>query len=292
MDTKLNELYDNLERSIDAMDMNSIEELLQKIEREEEFSIKAEDSRIFAKKIENIYKTRRNNNMNKNKIKYFGIIAASVAVLATAGVCANQIINNYSFSTKDKAINIMSNSELDDEELDQLLEDVNKPVDEETNYADENGGNVITPEELTFSTIEEAEAKTGVKIILPKIMPELDIESIKGSASNTDKGYSNNTVWLEYGNPEEKYFGITVSRTILPKDGTVISSNEVDDDSAGSYTSKNGTKYETYNESNPDGSMTANIAVAYSGEYEYALVFVNFEETEIHNIIDSIELDY
>jgi hypothetical protein len=156
------------------------------------------------------------------------------------------------------------------------------------------GVNVLSPEEyLFFESVEEAESGLDMEIVMPAALPAMNLDGIDGDRMSFGDGVESRTAWLTYSDDAGRQFGITVERNVAPPGTPVthITEHDMDEGSLGSYTSKSGVEYTTLTESNPDDSSeTAVIATVMIGEYEYALVFVGFDEAERHAILDSADL--
>lgn len=281
-------LQQKLDNSIDLMDIDSIDNLLNQIPDIQ--NIEVEPADIFADKIRAKSHKKERNNMKlfKSKFSKIAAIAAAVTVITCVGVGAANIIKNYTIADKDQYHNILSNQDLNENDIKDLTSD--NDIDNDENS--ENKANVIKPDSYTFNSIEEAEKTLDMKVITPEIMPELELSDLSGQISDFGNGTKTSSLWANYGDAETKLFGITVTKTVLGEDTTIVSNSEMDEGSLGKYKSAKGYEFNTLAESNDDKTKTANIATITIGNYEYSLVFYNFEQDEINKILDSADLSF
>lgn len=293
MDNKTKLLHEQLDNAIDSMNMDSIENILNEIYQDESLNVEIEDYKDFSEKIKGNYRREKNNmKLFKNKKARVTILAATISLIACVSVGAAILNNNFTFTKDGNYWNIKSNSDIDEEEAKKIADSSDMGKKDAINAAEESGEtNVIEPEYVQYESIEGAEKGLDMNIIMPDYMPELEMSDI--TASITDFGGTiSKTAWINYGNADDKYFGLTINRTVLnDKDSTVISKNEYDEGTEGEYISKKGYSFVTLQESNEDKSKTANIAVTEIGEYEYSMVFFGFDENEMHSVIDSVDLE-
>lgn len=294
----LKEIQKKLDEAIDLMDIQKIDELLNEIP-EDNFNMSEVDSEAIKNFSQNIKSL--NNSEGKNmkilKSKTFKITVAAAAIMALTGVgtIASGLIKNYNLSKDGKYYNIISTQDLNKNDLDGMIDtpDKNNENGELKVNASKEGENArqAEKEDFNFNSIEEAENKLGLKIILPQKMPNLELSDITGSMVDFGGGTKTNTVWANFGSIEDKLIGLTITKNIIALDDTtIISSGDMDEGSKDEYVSAKGYKFTTFNESNEDGSKTANIANINIGTYEYSVVFFNYSQNEMNSILDSIDL--
>ena len=219
-----------------------------------------------------IKENKENKAMKRFKIGKAGIIAAAV-VLSCAAVSGTVLVKHYSAAFGNKYIQVAGKGDIDKEEL----EDIAK-----TEITDEDikNGNAIVADTVNYATIEDADKELGIKATLPNIMPELEISEISGCILNDNR----KDMYIVYGN-EDKYFGITIGYEKLNEGETSVTSGDIDPGTLDSYTSAKGYRFDAFSE---EGSS---IYTTHIGDYEYSLVFYNFGEKEMKNIVDSADLE-
>ncbi len=262
------ELRMALDKAIDEGDMDEVERLL---ESTPDVPNMPEN---FAYSI--IKENKENKAMKRFKIGKAGIIAAAV-ILSCAAVSGTVLVKHYSAAFGNKYIQVAGNGDIDKEELENIAKT-------EITDKDIKNGNVIVADTVNYDTIKDAEKELGIRAALPKIMPELEISEISGCILNDNR----RDMYIVYGN-KGKCFGITIGYEKLNEGETSVTSGDIDPGTLDSYTSEKGYKFDTLSETGESG--TANIYTTHIGDYEYSLVFENFSEKEMKNIVDSVDLE-
>lgn len=280
MDNKKYEMNKRLEEAVNKGDIEEVSKILDDVK----LDICFDEPKKFADKIRQIEKGDIKIMKKKFKLSKVGVIAAAIVAISCVSVSAAYVFNTYMMEKGDRYYSVTSNEELSDDA-------VEKMVDEAHEYEENiNTENVTTPEYDNFDNIEAAEKNYNMKILKPEIMPKLDLDSITGNQFFVDENSSTSTVWLSYVGENEKSFGITVTKNELSEDTTSVSSGDIDEGSLNSYKSAKGFDFNVFNESSDDKTKTAKVALANVGKYEYAMVFVGFEESEVTKTIDSLDL--
>jgi uncharacterized Rmd1/YagE family protein len=282
------EILKELEAAIDSADMRGIDSGLEELASAQADTITPEDVNLFSARILKLSE-------EKQPMKHLGktarvaIVAAAVLLMGVT-VYAAVSMNLFSFQSGEKYVSIRTTDGMTEQEAQAFAEEnLNAPPPEEGEavvLAD------VAPEQA-FNSVAEAEAGMDMVIPLPAAMPDLELNSAKGQTFAFGEGNEERTVWLEYGSVESgQVLGITVAREVIAEgeDITSYTEHDIDDGSLSTYTSKTGVKYDTLTESDETGERTAHIANAMIGEYDYAVVFFGFEETERQQILDSIDL--
>lgn len=216
------------------------------------------------------------------------IAIAAAAVLAVSGVSvgAATLLKQFTFFKNDQYVTVSSNSDLSEKEADKLAEDTVNNLD-----VSPNEHNTVKPE--VFENIQAAEKAYDMNIIMPEKMPALNLSDITGSQMYTGENSNMSNVWINYGDPEKdkKAFGLTVTRNNFA-DGdkiTSISSSDAIKDGEG-FTSDKGYSFNILKESDEERGITAKIMTTTVGEYEYSMVFFGFNDNEINDIVNSVDL--
>lgn len=277
-----------LDAAIEEQNLDAIERGLEALSQAETHPIAPEDPMVFCAAIKKLDKEQRT---MKKPIYKIAIVAAAVALLSV-GVYAASALNLFSFRQGDRFVTMRTTESMTEQEARELVEGDASAREENTAGVSQEAVGQADVEEFTFATPEQAAAKLDLKLPLPAAMPELPLSSATGSVMRFGENYEDRTVWLNYGDPADKAFGVTVIREILPEGEAVTSytTHDMDEGSLGRYKSKSGTEYTILSESNEDGSLTAHIATTMMGEYEYSLVFVGFSQAERNAVIDSTDL--
>lgn len=279
MDMEKYILQKKINEYVNKGDTDKINEMLDNFEPDISF----EEPELFADKIKQNVKGDVIDMKKKFKFTKFGVIAAVVAVISCASVSAAYILNTYTVEKDGTLYSVTSDQEIGKDELQNM-------VDEAADFDKSEGTAVPENEYEKFESIADAEKQYDMKILTPEVLPDLKLESITGLQTVDDEKYGRSTVWLEYGDTEDKAFGITVAKKNLREGETSISGAEFDAGTLSEYKSPKGYDFKILNESDEDGSHTAKIAYAAAGKYEYALIFMGFDEAEINKVIDSLDL--
>ncbi len=264
------ELRRAIDRAIDEGDTEEIERLLSKTPDTEDMPCD------FALSI--ISRCKENKTMKKFRISKIGVIAAAV-VLCCVAVCGAVVVKHYSIEYGSKYIQVASNKDINEKELAEIAK--NTAVDTK----DIEGGRVMVTDTKTYSSIEEAENKMGIKAVLPALMPELELDNVEGCVLNDNR----KDMYIVYGSPDAKCFGITLGYEKLEQGESSVTTGDIDEGSLGSYTSAKGYKFDTLDESG--NGKTDHIYTTHVGDYEYSLVFLDFDEKEMEKIVDSVDLE-
>lgn len=279
------QLLKELDQAIDQMDLRAIDDGLDALSAMETNPIAAEDAKLFSARIQKQSKGSFHMQKSRKALK----IAVCAAVIMLVGVTAYAAgaTRLFQFHTNDQVANIRTTQSMTDKEANELMNTIHDSAEEP------NSENTAAPSDyITFDSAQDAAKQMDMQIIMPERMPDLPFESATGNSNDLGNGAKQGTVWLNYGSPEDKLFGMTVSRTILPPDSdtTFYSGAYVDEGSISTYKSKSGMTYTMAKESDPAGEKTATIATISVGEYDYALVFFGFEKAEYEAVIDSLDL--
>lgn len=272
-----------LDAAIDGMDLDGIDRNLTRLTALEPHKIEAEDVKLFAARIKQLDK-ERNYKMKNGKTIRIVLVAAAILTVTSIGVYASGVLNRFTFADGDRITTVQTTESMTEAEAQKLVDDAKSDSTE--------GASEAESENYTFKTVEEAENKLDTKIAVPAKMPEFKLTEMTGQSVKWGDGMESRTVWALYGSPDSKAVGITVDKRIVKPDSefTSIAISDMDENSMGEYKSKSGRIYTMYSESDDSGEKTARIARTVIGNYEYALVFVGFEEAEMHEIIDSADL--
>ena len=283
MNKKL-ETLKKINMAIDAMDESQIVEGLSALDRMERSPIKAEDPKQFAANILTLKKEQPAMKKHTRKIR-IAIAAAAVLVLSIS-VYAATILNIFGFQQDDRYVTMRTTKQMTEEEAKEFVaEDQSVSVPEEAMMEADS-------QEFSFGSLQQAEEEMDMIVPAPDIVTEMNFDSADGSIMNYGDDMESRSLWLNYSDEKERMLGITVVREIIKEGSSVTGykTNDMDEGSLGSYQSKSGIAYTMLTESDESGEQTAHIALAMVGEYEYALVFVGFEESQMHEIIDSVDL--
>ena len=268
--------------AIDRMDEIEINAGLSQLK--EENPISPQDAKAFAAKILTLKKEKKP--MNKSA-RYIRIAIAAAAVLAMGiAVYAAATLNLFGFQKEDKYVTMRTTVIDSEEEARELVEhDGTESIPEEIIMD-------VESEDFTFDSAEQATKEMDMVVPIPSAMPEMELDSADGTVHAYGEGHESRMLWLSYSDMQERMLSITVSRNIIPDglDVTAYTETDMDEGSLDSYKSKSGIEYTLIRESGDSGENTADIATVMMGEYEYALVFVGFDEAQRNEIIDSADL--
>lgn len=270
-----------IDAAIDDMDMVRIEAGLNELPAPEPDGI--ENPKAFAARIQKINKERTE---MKKPFRFITIAGVAVVLMAGAAFAAGGF-NGIIFPDGDKIVTARSTDAITEDETRGMLSEP-----ESNTSAQPTESQDVNTQEFTFDTKEQAAEQLDIVIPFPSALPEMVLDSATGSIRTHGEDYRESSLWLTYKDDAGRMFGITESRHIL-KPGSTFSStttSDMDEGSFGKYVSKSGVEYSTFTESNDEGTMTAHIALASIGEYDYAILFVEFDEAERNAIIDSTDL--
>ena len=182
-------------------------------------------------------------------------IAAAIVAVVGVGVSGSSLFKQYVFSDGDKFYTLSSDSDFDENALDEIEKSIPKALTGES--SSEIGiGKASDIEEKSFNSIEEAEKYLGMKVVLPKVMPDLEISAIKGSKIEFGENNSSSTIWATYGDIYTKAFGITVRKMNFEEGVSALTSTDMDEGSHGEYVSPKGYKFDKFNESDETKERT------------------------------------
>ena len=272
-----------LDAAIDGMDLDGIDRNLTRLTALEPHKIEAEDAKLFAARIKKLDK-ERNYKMKNKKTMRIVLVAAAILTVTSIGVYASGVLDHFTFAEGDRIATVQTTTSMTEAEAQKLVEDAKSDSSEKASQPES--------EDYTFESVEEAENKLDFKLAVPAKMPELALVEVSGESIKWGDGMESRTICTLYGDPDSKAVGITVEKRIVNPDSdyTSISISDMDENSMGEYKSKSGRVYAMHSESDDSGERTAHIAKTEIGNYEYALIFVGFEENEMHEIIDSADL--
>ena len=286
-----------LDNAIDDGNMEEIDILLNDISDIDNDSIEPDNVEEFVKSVKREIEKGGIKMKRKVNFKRMVAIAAAIVAVVGVGVSGSSLFKQYVFSDGDKFYTLSSDSDFDENALD-VIEKSIKSGEEMTvpkaltgESSSEIGiGKASDIEEKSFNSIEEAEKYLGMKVVLPKVMPDLEISAIKGSKIEFGENNSSSTIWATYGDIYTKAFGITVRKMNFEEGVSALTSTDMDEGSHGEYVSPKGYKFDKFNESDETKERTANIYFTSIGDYQYSFTFYNFSEDERRNIIDSFDL--
>lgn len=268
-----------IDDAIDGMDLERIEDFIEGLEDCDELESSMEESALFARRIIRDKRGGRKMNGRKNSgMRRFGLVASCALAFVAVGITAyaGGLFEKFDFYNDTNTVQIRTNQELSEEEAAQMAKEASQ--DYESGEVDENA---YVPEEVTYSTIDEAVEKTGVDIAVPSVLPSGVF--IKEEIMAYETGADNQNIYVMYSSEDEKkLFGITVITQNMTENSTVVCVTDAVHRTT--YTTPSGDKYEILDE---DGGIIASTSV---GSIEYALVFMGVSEEEIHKVIDSADL--
>ena len=183
----------------------------------------------------------------------------------------------------DNYVTVTSNGELSKEEAEKLADDaVNEnAVPDDTNTAKMD----------VFETVEDAEKEYDMDVIMPDKMPELKLSEVTGTKMYAGENSSVSTIWATYGDTNEKAFALTVTRNDFSDADDVTHISGSDAEGAGDkFVSEQGYTFDKLSDTDEESGKTAEIMTANVGQYEYAMVFLGFDESEMEDIVNSVDL--
>ena len=281
MDTKNNiEIRKSIDRAIEKGNMREIQGIMSNIP-DCEPKMPVND---FIKSVKEKCVIKEDNNM-KSKFSMKALIAvAAVAVIGCVSVGAATVFKTFTFNENGRFVSVTANNDISEEEAARLA---NKEVENIENVIPNEGN---TPEYDEFNSIKEAEKTYDMTVILPDKKPELDLSEVKGLETYFSENSSTATIWTTYGNPDEKAYGLTVTKkNFADEDITDILSTDAEV-TGDKFVSNKGYEFDILNEIDEATGKSVKIFVTYIGNYEYAINFVNFDDDEIENVVNSIDL--
>lgn len=224
---------------------------------------------------------REDSNM-KSKFSKRILIVAAICAVTSVSVGAATLLKQFTFNENGKFVTVTANNDISEEEAARLAKEL------ANDNVVPNAENTIEPE--SFKTIEEAEKAYDMKIALPDVKPALSLESVEGSISYISENSSTATIWAAYGNIDEKAYGLTVTKKDFnDEDITDILSTDAEV-TGDKFVSDKGYEFDVLNEIDEESDRSAKIFMTYVGKYEYCIYFTNFDDTEIENVVNSIDL--
>ena len=129
---------------------------------------------------------------------------------------------------------------------------------------------------------------------MPDKMPALKLSEVTGTKMYAGENSSVSTIWANYGDTNEKAFALTVTRNDFSDADDVTHISESDAYGTGDkFVSEQGYTFERLSDTDEESGKTAEIMTANVGQYEYSMVFFGFDEGEMENIVNSVDLsDY
>ncbi len=265
----------SLDEAIEKGNINEINEILDDIDINDEPDMSLEDL---------INKCESEEKVMKKKVSFKILVAAaSMAVIATVSVGAAALLKTYSFSDGDNYVSVTSNGNLSEDEAKALADDAldANPVPD--------ANNTITPDK--FKTVEEAEKKYDMQVVIPDKMPALKLSEVTGTQTYIDSESGESTIWATYGDINKKAFGMTITKyDYNGNDITNVMKSDAQPDGEG-YTSDKGYKFEVLKEIDEESGRTAKIYSTTVGNYNYSMVFANFDNSEIEEVVNSVDLE-
>lgn len=229
-----------------------------------------------------IYNIREENKMKNKHSKRVLLAVAAVCVITCTGVCADSYLKQFTFNENGKYVSVTSNSDISKDDAQKLAKDAANST------AEPNENNTIKPD--SFDTINEAEKAYDMKVALPSVIPDMELNTVEGSVNYISEDSSSSTIWAAYGDADKKAYGITVTKNNYnDKDITSVLSTDAED-TGSAFVSQKGYKFNILNESDEESNRTAKIFALNKGVYEYSIYFTGFDEAEMEDIVNSIDL--
>ena len=267
-----------LDRAIEDGNMEEIKNIMESIpDCEPEI-----DVREFTAKIKNKCAGEVNTMKKRISVKAAAVVAAVVAVTGVS-VGAATLLQQFTFMKDDNYVTVTSNGELSKEEAEKLADDaVNEnAVPDDTNTAKMD----------VFETVEDAEKEYDMDVIMPDKMHELKLSEVTGTKMYAGENSSVSTIWATYGDTNEKAFALTVTRNDFSDADDVTHISGSDAEGAGDkFVSEQGYTFDKLSDTDEESGKTAEIMTANVGQYEYAMVFLGFDESEMEDIVNSVDL--
>lgn len=279
MDTKNNtEIRKSIDRAIEEGNIREIQSIMNNIpDCEPEMPVGD-----FITKVKEKCVIKEDNNMKRKFSMKALITVAAIAVIGCVSVGAATFFKTFTFNENGKFVSVTANSDISEEEAARLAKEaVNDNVMP-------NNENTVKPE--SYNTIKDAEEAYNMKIAMPAVKPDLSLESVEGSISYISENSSTATIWATYGNIDEKAYGLTVTKKDF-NDDDITDILSTDAETTGDkFVSDKGYEFDVLNEIDETSGRSARIFVTYVGDYEYSIYFVNFDDAEIEDVVNSIDL--
>lgn len=279
MDTKNNtEIRKSIDRAIEEGNIREIQSIMNNIpDCEPEMPVGD-----FITKVKEKCVIKEDNNMKRKFSMKALITVAAIAVIGCVSVGAATFFKTFTFNENGKFVSVTANSDISEEEAARLAKEA---VNDNVMPNDEN---TVKPE--SYNTIKDAEEAYNMKIAMPAVKPDLSLESVEGSISYISENSSTATIWATYGNIDEKAYGLTVTKKDF-NDDDITDILSTDAETTGDkFVSDKGYEFDVLNEIDETSGRSARIFVTYVGDYEYSIYFVNFDDAEIEDVVNSIDL--
>lgn len=279
MDTKNNiEIRKSIDKAIEKGNMREIEGIMSNIpDCEPKMSVND-----FIKSVKEKCVIKEDNNM-KSKFSTKALIAvAAVAVIGCVSVGAATVFKTFTFNENGKFVSVTANNDISEKEAARLANEA------ANGNVVPNNENTVKP--ISFETVEDAEKTYDMTVILPNKKPDLDLSMVQGQKAYFAENSSQTTIWAVYGDADKKAYGLTVTKKNYDdEDITDILSTDAEV-TGDKFVSDNGYSFDVLIDSDEATGRSAKIFLTYVGNYEYAINFVNFDDDEIEDVVNSIDL--
>lgn len=273
---KKQDIMNELDQAIDAMDIDGIDRGLEVLTAIETHPIQAENVNLFAARIKKMNK--ENVKMMKPR-KYIKVAVVAAAIMTTGlTVYAANALNVFSFVQDNKFVTVRTNESITDAEGNQIQVQINPDAPKHREY--------IVPEsqkEYSFDTVAQAENELDIKLTLPSVAAQMELESATGQITKYDHSESR-FAWLKYTDTQERKIEITNTKIIDESDITSISEYEFGEDSLGTYKNKFNVEFTLFTDTDKT------IYIVAIGEYEYSISFTGYNENEQKEIVETLNL--
>lgn len=267
-----------LNKAIEAENMEDIENIMKDIPNIEPDI----DVREFSNLVKNKCHKEANNMKRKLSMKIFVAVAAVVTITCVS-VGAATLLSQFTFFKDGNYVTVTSNENLEEKEAEKLADEV---LEEEVK-SDET---TIAKEDV-FNTINEAEEAYNMKVIMPENMPKLNLSELRGTQFYVGDNSNSSTIWATYGDADTKAFGLTVTKNDFNNSDDVTSISKTDAEGSGEkYNSLKGYSFNKLYDRDDTSNRTAEIYTISIGNYEYNMIFFGFDENEIENVVNSVDL--
>ncbi|WP_432406363.1 hypothetical protein [Wukongibacter sp. M2B1] len=273
---EIQSINSKIDDAIDKMDVEEVERQLAKLSEERPLSHVIEDSKVFAKRI--IKQNRKGvNNMRRSMNKSVILVACLVLTIGATVVYGSDLFKKFMFYNQKTTVEIRTNQNISQGEAERLAKDA-----EDDYNSPSSQGTTEKAVERTFSSIEEVEEATGIKIILPSYIPEdFQIEKDISVYNTLNNNYN---IYINYRSKEKenRLLGVTIITQDLLEDSTVVTvTDAVHKDE---YKTPSGTNYSILKED--EGT----IATTDINNIKYAIIFMGVNEEEMNRVINSVDL--
>lgn len=270
---KKQDIIKEIDQAIDTMDTASIGRGLESLEAIEPLPIQIENPRLFAARIQKLDKENKKM-MKPHKFMKAAVIAVAVVTAGFTVYAADpfQIFSSVQVQ-EDRLLTVRSTDGEEAQVELNLSEDACHRADS------------VFPEsrDYTFETLPQAEAELGMKLVLPAVSAGLKLDRISGRIDRYEElDMESRNADITYADDKGKKLHISITRAI--SDTAVITEQRLEEGVSGTYQNKNQVEFTHFSE---NGSTVYYTAV---GGYEYSLTFTGYEETELKELVDSIDL--